>query len=48
MLGSDPMLCLSWCNRAADQLTNVNVAILVESVDDVGEDEANVSGVVIS
>lgn len=38
----------SLCDWVPDQRTNVNVAILVESVDDEGEDEANVAGVVIS
>lgn len=35
-------------HRGPDTLTNMNVAIFVESVDDEGEDEADVAGVVIS
>lgn len=38
----------SLCDRAPDEHTDVNVAILVESVDDEGENEANVAWVVIS
>lgn len=33
--------------RGREKLTDVNVAILVEPVDDEGEDEANVAGVVV-
>lgn len=36
------------CVTERDEHTDVNVAIFVESVDDEGEDEANVAGVVIS
>ena len=46
--GSVPPHYSSVCNRAPDAHTNVNVAILVQSVDDEGEDEADVAGVVIS
>lgn len=45
------VLCLPYhhcMTEAPDQRTDVNVPILVESVDDEGEDEANVAGVVIS
>lgn len=35
-------------HRGPDTLTNMNVAIFVESVDDECEDEADVAGVVIS
>ncbi len=42
------LLPVHHCDRAPDAHTNVNVAILVESVDDESEDEANVAGVVIS
>lgn len=46
--GRVPPHCSAPCDRAPDALTNMNVAILVEPVDDEGEDEANVAGVVIS
>lgn len=35
-------------HRGPDTLTNMNVAIFVDSVDDESEDEADVAGVVIS
>lgn len=48
LFGSAPPPNSSLGDRAPDELTDVNVAILVKSVDDEGEDEANVAGVVIS
>lgn len=46
--GRDPPPCSSPFYRGPDMLTNINVAIFVESVDDESEDEADVAGVVIS
>lgn len=46
--GRVPPPCSSPFHRGPDTLTNMNVTIFVESVDDESEDEADVAGVVIS
>lgn len=46
--GTAPPPVSSPFHRGPDELTKMNVAIFVESVDDQGEDQADVAGVVIS
>lgn len=45
--GRVPPPCSSPFHRGPDTLTNVNVAIFVESVDNDSEDEADIAGIVI-
>lgn len=42
-----PTLIIERRERDGETLTDVNVAILVQPVDDEGEDEADVAGVVV-